>query len=133
MSACFSKGPKSQYRLHGLCHNYSDAVVNKKSQQILTQISVAVHWWDCIYKNGQQVGWQTRYSNAHKIVGQAGRCAKTSRAPSPALPLFRLLLSNSITSFIDVDVAVCLPDLGYYEDEVIRMNMFQFEYIFLSF
>ena len=43
------------------------------------------------------------------------------------------LLSNSITSFIDVDVAVCLPDLGYYEDQVIRMNVFQFESIFLSF
>ena len=44
-----------------------------------------------------------------------------------------LLLSNSVTSFVDVDVAVCLPDLGYYEDQVIRMNVFQFESIFLSF
>ena len=44
-----------------------------------------------------------------------------------------LLLPNSITSFIDVDVAVCLPDLGYYEDQVIRMNVFQCESIFLSF
>lgn len=67
------------------------------------------------------------------MVGQAGRCATTSRAPSPALPLFRLLLSNSVTSFIDVDVAVCVPDLGYYEDEVIRMNVLQFESVFLSF